>query len=376
MKIEYEKIDEIANRLRQYEEDGKAHYFNIEYNNGTDEDGKSFKIAEKLSGEQAFRKKIYYVLNSLKPDEIIVTEFTQKSRNGKPVNKIVIDVNNEPGETPPVHYAIQQPSKGKSEEKSKSGQDDLKIILQRVESLGQNLSGEETIRQKAYTEYALKNELERKDEKIKKLEEEIKKLTFDVEELNGDNTKLYKYNEELVTENRKLQKFVPDNITVAGVSITKMLGSILGTATETLVRNVVTKKPDTIKSFLGETGLNALSGIFEDTDETSLPENQQVSEGHQELQKVEPLTPEQEDKLKIIGIIHDVNNKATTEQLGRIQLLYYHILDDDESINDDNLLALAKFAHNQYNEKQDTGDSASIPRNENKPETKSTETSD
>jgi hypothetical protein len=366
MNIEYEKIDEIANRLRQFEEDGIPRYVRIEYSNPTDQNGQPFKIAEKLTGEQEFRRRINNVLNNLNPEKIIVSEFSQKSRNGKPVNTIVINVENEKREKGFIPIAMQQP---KSTGENQVGNNETqKQIYQAINNLSQSLAGVDTIKQEAYSEFILKNELEKKTEKIEKLEEEKKKLQNDVDELTGDNTKLFKYNEELAGENKKLQKYVPDNITVAGVSITKVLGSILGNATETVIKNVVAKRPEKVRSLLGEAGLEALSGIFEDPGERGFLEGGNTLGGqNQELQKVQELSPEEEEKLKIVGIIHDINKGATSGQLSRIQLLYYHILDDDETINDNKLLGLAKFVQKKYQEKQTSGSTGNLQEQENEP---------
>ena len=59
--IELTKIDEIANRLRRYEQDNKPRYFNLHYIN------KDFperqQIAERINGETEFRNRVNEAIN-------------------------------------------------------------------------------------------------------------------------------------------------------------------------------------------------------------------------------------------------------------------------------------------------------------------------
>lgn len=328
--IELNKIDEIANRLRRYEQDNKPRYFNLHYIN------KDFpepqQIAERINGETEFRNRVNEAINVYSAEKIVVEEFNQKSKNVKePVNVVEITVKEKNNPYPPVIL----------EKQARSTTEPIQIGNP-FEAYG----GLEGFKQEVRSEVAKEYQLLKEQEEKRKLIDEYEKLKKDNIELNEDNTKLYELNSELSEKIQQLQKYVPDNLKIGNVSLTKMLGSILGTATETVVKNIVTKKPEKIKEILGDTAFEQLTGLLDDQTDVELDENQ-IQQPVQELQTV-PTGDEQEDRHVLVAeAIHELNTKITSQQLGKIQLIYYHFLNEDETINEDKLDEILKFIDNQ-----------------------------
>ena len=139
---------------------------------------------------------------------------------------------------------------------------------------------------------------------------------------------------------------MPENLKIGDLSLTKVIGSVLGTATETIVKNIVTKKPERVKEILGDTAFEQLSGLLDDQQEEEFDETQ-IQQPVQELQTV-PSEEGQEDRHALVAdAIHELNTKITSQQLGKIQLIYYHFLNEDETINEDKLNEILNFINNQ-----------------------------
>ena len=67
----------------------------------------------------------------------------------------------------------------------------------------------------------------------------------------------------------------------------------------------------------------------------------------QELQSVSD-NPEQEDKhLAVANAIHKLNSHMSSGQLGKIQLIYYHFLNEDETINEEKLDEIIQFINTE-----------------------------
>lgn len=324
--IELNKIDEIANRLRQYELDNKPRYFNMSYINASFD--KPQLLAERISGEKEFRNRIHEAINTYQADKIIVDEFNQKAKSVKdPVNTIEIMVKDK--NTINIHPVI-QPSRYENTEKPSLGDP--------FERFG----GFDGFKQEIRSELAKEYQLIREQEEKQKLKDENIRLARENEELTEDNTQLFELNQELSEQVSNLQKYVPENMKIGDVSLTKMLGSILGTATETMVKSIVTKRPDKIKAILGDTAFEQLSGLLDDSVEEE-PDEEMVQQQMQELQSV-PQTPGQENKHMVVAnAIHELNNRITSGQLGKIQLIYYYFLNDDETINEEKLDEIIEY---------------------------------
>ena len=255
--IELNKIDEIANRLRQYELDNKPRYFNLKYTNQAFQDPQL--IAERISGETEFRNRVNEAINTYKADKIIVEEFNQKAKSVKqPTNVIEIVTGN--------GYSITLPP---SPNYYNSKHDNEKPQEPTTQSPAQNplelFGGLEGLKQEVRSEIAKEYQLLKEQDEKRNLIEENKKLSSENNELNEDNTKLYELNEQLSEKIQELQKYIPENLKIGNLSVTKVLGSILGTATETIVKNIVINKPERVKEILGDTAFEQLSGLLDDS---------------------------------------------------------------------------------------------------------------
>lgn len=329
--IELNKIDEIANRLRQYELDNKPRYFNMSYINSNFSTPQL--VAERISGEKEFRNRVSEAINTYDAEKIIVDEFNQKAKSVKePVNSVEIVVKDKNSMN--IHPVIQQRQNQENVERSNLGDP--------FERFG----GFDGFKQEIRSELAKEYQLLREQEEKQKLREENDRLTKENQELTDDNTSLFELNQELSEQVQNLQKYVPENLKIGDVSLTKMLGSILGTATETMVKSIVTKKPEKVKEILGDTAFEQLSGLLDDAVEEELDE-ELVQQQMQELQSV-PNQPEQETKhLAVANAIHELNSRIPSNQLGKIQLIYYHFLNEDETINEEKLDEIIQFINNQ-----------------------------
>lgn len=330
--IELNKIDEIANRLRQYELDKKPRYFNLKYINQAFAEPQL--IAERISGEKEFRSRVNEAINTYKADKIIVEEFNQKAKSVKePASVVEISVNN--GYTitlPPNHYANQRREEPKPNLPSKDSNS-----VNPLEMFGGLDGFKQEIRSEIAKEYQL---LKEQDEK-KKLVEENSRLKEDNKELQEDNTKLYELNEELSEKVKELQKYIPENFKIGNLSVTKVLGSILGTATESMVKSIVTRRPERVKDIIGETAFEQLSGLVGDDDEL-----EDVGIDSAQLQAVQPLNgiaKKEVDENPVLHAIGQINANLPNDQLAKVQMIYYHLLNDDESLDDNKLDDLVGF---------------------------------
>lgn len=351
MKLVHRKIDQIATRLREYEKDGKARYYRISY---VSPEYKEPQIVggDRVSGEQNFRDRIYKVLDDFKPTKIIVEEFNQKSRNMKEAaSTIEIDVEQEAN---PYFSHAQAPTGNKESDKKESKKEDGKTGLSASEV--QAMLDKNRVDMQSDFEARLK--LEREKDHKDRIEAENEQLKSDVKELEILNEGLGKKNDELVAEVERLGKYVPENLKIGNVSVTKTLGSILGTATETLLKNVVTKKPEKLRGLLGDVAFEQLAGFMEDEPEEQSLEGFHAEEVIDPLEPMEQLSPEEEEKNKITGAIHQLNQSANREELGKLQILYAYLLSDDERIDPDKLNKLVRMVAKAHtNEKRQCKDS-------------------
>jgi DNA-binding ferritin-like protein (Dps family) len=335
--IELNKIDEIANRLRQYGADKKPRYFNLKYINQAFAEPQL--IAERISGEMEFRNRVNEAINTYKADKIIVEEFNQKAKSVKePASVVEISVNN--GYTitlPPNHY-----NQRKDEPKPNIAPVE-KNNVNPLEMFGGLDGFKQEIRSEIAKEYQL---LKEQDEKKKLIEENIR-LKEDNKEFQEDNTKLYELNDELSEKIKELQKYIPDNLKIGNLSVTKVLGSILGTATETMVKNIVVKRPEKVKDIIGETAFEQLSGLVGDDDLDN-----ELSVDNSQLQEVQPLSGiarKEEEQNPVVNAINQINSNLPTDQLAKVQLIYYHLLNDDESLDDSKLDELVSYIQDNNN---------------------------
>lgn len=336
--IELNKIDEIANRLRQYELDKKPRYFNLKYINQAFEDPQL--IAERISGEKEFRNRVNEAINTYKADKIIVEEFNQKAKSVKePVSVVEISVNS--GYTitlPPNHYSNQRREEPKPNHAPKEPGS-----VNPLDMFGGLDGFKQEIRSEIAKEYQL---LKEQDEK-KKLVEENERLKADNKELQEDNTKLYELNEELSEKVKDLQKYIPENLKIGNLSVTKVLGSILGTATEAMVKNIVVKRPEKVKDIIGETAFEQLSGLVGNDDEL-----EDLAIDSSQLQDVQPLngiTNKDSQENPVVNAISQINANLPVNQLSKVQMIYYHLLNDDESLDEEKLDDLVSFIRENEN---------------------------
>jgi len=336
--IEQEKIDEIAYRLRGYEQDNKPRYFNLYFTK--DKDSKNEKlVAEKVSGEKEFRKRVNDIIKTYLPYKIIVKEFNAKARNIKePVEVTTIEARYNSNLAVQHHVPYNMPA------------DKVETKVQQIPDPFEQWGGLAGFKQEVRSEVAKEYQIIREQEEKKKLIEENEKLKKENRELVEDNTKLFEVNQELGEKVQELQKYVPENLKIGDVSVVKVLGSILGTAAEAAVKNVVVKRPEKVKEILGDTAFEQISGLFEDDPEEDETE---YSKPIQELQSV-PTNPEQESQhMQVADAIHELNKKISSSFLGKIQLIYYFFLNDDETINEEKLNKIIKFINKQKEDKKD-----------------------
>lgn len=331
--IELNKIDEIANRLRQYELDKKPRYFNLKYINQAFAEPQL--IAERISGEKEFRNRVNEAINTYKADKIIVEEFNQKAKSVKePVSVVEISVNN--GYTitlPPNHYSNQRKEEIQPTAKPQTQSPDNPLDI---------FGGLDGFKQEVRNEIAKEYQLLKERDEKQKLIEENSKLKSDNKELQEDNTKLYELNEELSAKINELQKYIPENLKVGNLSVTKVLGSILGTATETMVKNIVVKRPDKIKDIIGDTAFEQLSGLV--TDDEDLDNDLNIDNSQQ--QAVQPLSgtaQKEKEENPVVSAISQINSNLPVDQLAKVQMIYYHLLNDDESLDDNKLDELVGY---------------------------------
>ena len=329
--IELNKIDEIANRLRQYELDNKPRYFNMSYINSNFDVPQL--LAERISGEKEFRNRISEAINTYQAEKIIVDEFNQKAKSVKePVNTIEISVKDKYAIT--MSPSIQKRQYPEPKEKP--------VIIDPFEQFGGFDGFKQEIRGEVAKEYQLIKEQEEKQ----KLLVENEKLKKDNQDLTDDNTHLYELNQQLSEQIEKLQKYVPENLKIGNVSLTKMLGSILGTATETMVKSFVTRRPEKVKRMLGDTAFEQLSGLLDDSIEDE-EQDEIVQEQIQELQSTPEASGQESKHLEVANAIHDLNCRIPSGQLGKIQLIYYYFLQEDESIDEERLDEIIEFINDQ-----------------------------
>jgi hypothetical protein len=344
--IELNKIDEIAHRLRQYELDDKPRYFNIKYLN------KAYTrpqlIAERMSGEHEFRRRIHEAINTFKAEKIIVEEFNQKAKSVKePTNVIEINIENSP------QYTIISPPSDKEKETGTKEETNQNNTPQSQPSNPlEAFGGLEGFRQEVRNEIAKEYQLIKEQEEKKKLLEENERLKNENQDLNEDNTKLYELNSELSDKIQDLQKYIPENLKIGNLSVTKILGSILGTATETMVKNVVMKRPDKVKDIIGEVAFEQLSGLVNDDDDAEMD----LALDNSQLQAVQPISGTQNRQTgenPVVSAINQINTGLPPEQLAKVQIIYYHLLNDDESLDDEKLNEMVKFIND--NKETDEG---------------------
>lgn len=340
MKVEYKKIEEIASRLRQYEEDGKPRYFNISYTSRSYVEPQLIG-GERLFGEQVFRERINSALYTYKADKIIINEFNQKSRNVKTaVSTIEILIDRE--DSYPATLTV-QPDVKEETKKSQSTTVQQQDIAAVLEELGY-------VRQDMRSEVAKEYQLIKEQEEKERLINENEKLKLENVQLEKENSDLLKKNTELFEEVEKLRAYVPDNFKIGNLSVTKTLGSILGVATETLVKNIVTKKPERVRTLLGDVAFEQLSGFMEDeTDELGATETREEPEP---LEPLESVSEEEQQQQKIAEAIHALNLRISLEELGKIHLMYAFIVDENEAIDHAKLNQLVQFIARQHNKEQ------------------------
>ncbi len=203
-------------------------------------------IAERISGEKEFRSRVNEAINTYKADKIIVEEINQKAKSVKePASVVEISVNS--GYTitlPPNHYANQRREEPKPNLPSKDPNSVNPLEM---------FCGLDGFKQEIRSEIAKEYQLLKEQDEKKKLVEKNSRLKEDNKELQEDNTKLYELNEELSEKVKELQKYIPENFKIGNLSVTKVLGSILGTATESMVKSIVTRRPERVKDIIGET---------------------------------------------------------------------------------------------------------------------------
>ena len=343
---DYGKIAELIKRIQAYEKDEKPLYLSIYYTNKHNPKGEDpTPFATRIKGESEFQAKISEILTNLSPFKIFVREFPNKSTNTKEEQfkrETIIEVKKEnEDDSITVHHL---PATQNHSENS--------TYKDPFESYGGLAGFEQKLRGDIAKEYQLAKE---QDEKKKLIEDNVL-LKKENEELKEDNTKLYEINEELTEQVQDLQKYIPENIKIGDVSLTKVLGSILGTAAETVVKNVVTKKPDKVRDILGDTAFEQLAGLLEDEPEETYEELDENHEQHpvQELQSV-PVSSEQEDRhMLVANAIHELNKRVSSSDLGKIQLIYYFFLNDDETINQEKLNTIVKIVNEQKEPEDDT----------------------
>lgn len=340
--IELNKVDEIAHRLRQYELDAKPRYFNVKYINKKYSEPQL--IAERVSGELEFRNRFNEALNTFKADKVIIEEFNQKAKSVKePVSVIEIITEREP------HYTIVNPPvpRENTSEKETAPKQSQENQIQGVNPLDV-FGGLDGFKQEVRNEIAKEYQLLKEQDEKKQLIAENEHLKKENKELEEDNTKLYDLNEELSEKIQELQKYIPENLKIGNLSVTKILGSILGTATETMVKNVVLKKPEKVKDIIGEVAFEQLSGLVSGEDDDELD----LALDNSQMQAVQPIAGTQNSEVRdnpVVNAINQVNSNLPPEQLAKMQIIYYHLLKDDESLDDDKLNEMVRFI-NEINE--------------------------
>lgn len=346
--IEYSKITELANKIRDYERDGKPLYLNLYYtnhNNPNLED--AIKVADRISGEVEFQNRLDDMIQRYKPYSIIAREYSNKSpgvKDEKFKHETIIKIQE------PASGYLMQPEVSITPKPKYTPDNKASGLNEMLDHYGGLEGFRQSIRSDVAKEYQLLNEQEQK----KKLIEENVLLKKEKEDLQDENDKLYNANEELAEQVQALQKYIPDNFKIGNVSVTKMLGSILGTAAEAIAKNVVTKRPEKVKEILGETAFEQLSGLLGDEpEETGEIDEDQIQQPVQELQSIET-NPDQEDKhAQVANAIHDLNKKISSPRLGKIQMIYYFFLNEDETINDEKLNLLIKFINKKKPEENE-----------------------
>ncbi len=342
---DYGKIAELIKRIQACEKDEKPLYLSIyytNYNNQKEEDPTPY--ATRIKGESEFQAKISEVL-TLQPLKLFIREFPNKSTNTKEdqfKRETVIEVRSENEQD----KLLAQQLAAKYNQGDNTEQKDL------FKEFGGFAGFEQRLRGDIAREFQLVKEQGEKQ----KLVEENALLKKENIELREDNTKLYEINEELSEKVQDLQRYVPENIKIGEVSLTKVLGSILGTAAEAVVKNVVSKKPEKIRDILGDTAFEQLAGLFEDQPGESYeePDENQMQQPVQELQSV-PVNPNQEDRhIQVANAIHELNKRISSGDLGKIQLIYYFFLNEDETINQEKLNTIVELIHEEKPKEDDT----------------------
>jgi hypothetical protein len=77
------------------------------------------------------------------------------------------------------------------------------------------------------------------------------------------------------------------------------------------------------------------------------PEENQIQQPVQELQSVSSNPGQDEKHLLVANAIHELNSRIPSGQLGKIQLIYYFFLNEDETINEDKLDEILNFINQQ-----------------------------
>ena len=336
-RVEYHKIEEVADRLTEFENEGTARYFSLYYVNGSHDQPQPIGT-DRQTGVKKFRQQVNDILNSGNADKIIVQEFSQRSRNVKePAHTVEILIDRSYHAVPQPFLAQKQGTKEpKAPEHALKGLDPEEVFS-KLESMKQD------IRSEIAAEYQLNKE---QDER-KRIVEENERLKKENGELKESNTKLLDNNDELFEEVKHLQKFVPDNFKIGHLSVTRTLGSILGTAAETLAKNIVSKKPEKVRTLLGDAAFEQLAGFMEDE-----PDGPGQLEQPGPLEPLEPFSPEEEQKQQIAEAINGLNQRATPEEMGKIQCMYAFILNEGETIDPEKLNALLRFIVQQQQTKE------------------------
>ena len=341
MQVEHNKIEEIANRLRQFEQDGNTRYFSIAY---TSNDYKKPQQSggERLTGERAFRGRINEVLYQTNANKIIVKEYKQRARNVKtPENEVEIIINREGGQAQQG-----QPQDDKSQPGSQS--EEIRRIQEALGNVVSMMGQKEISKQEGRSEAEKDFQLEQEKQEKRKLQEENEGLRKENEELHAHNEKLLDTNDELTVEVERLQKYIPENYQIGNFKPTKILGAVLGTATETLISNFVATKPHVVEALLGKELGSQIAGLMGAGNENAQPANGPETD-NRAAQGFQQLSEEDEEKQEVVQSLYEINASATMEQLEDIKLLYYLFLREDGTINGEKLQSIAASIREQAN---------------------------
>lgn len=351
--MELSKINTIEKTLRNYEAENAPYHYSIEYVSLDSNTLHSWTGSRRVTGADKFKETIEKLVELPSCKSIHI-----KVYSGRTGNKVILS-DDIAVRGKDFYVATPQVQPEHKREKPESAQAQttnnntaqaggMELIatvlgigsvggLNGTEMLGSLLSFRDQQLDTKYRMMELQKEIAQLTLEKKNLTEQLNFNTSTVEQLEAENDALQSKIEDLEEEVERLQKYVPENSPL-GISLTALLGSV----GERVIKNIVSKNPEKVASFLGTDGAT-LMGLFEAPNNQAAHKNTIVNHADVEIVPAEAVSEQRKHELNAIEGMTEWLKTLPLGELSMIQQLFVMFTQD---------LSLIELVYNWANGKK------------------------